>query len=426
MTFRSPVCALAALAFALSAPLVAQDELSDDREVEEREIRQQTMSEPVYKRLTAIHELMGADENPQAAQREALEKARVLEGNGRLNAYERALVFQTIGFIYANESKVGDAITYFEKSLAENALANEAQQGMLYSLASLYMSEAQYQKAIDTAREWFRYEADPKADAFILIGQAYAQLDDYKSAEPYVLKALEKSEKPQESWHQLLLAVYFETQQLPKTIPLLRKMVQYWPDKRGYWETLSGAHMELNQDRDALSTMMVAYHKGLIDSSERILALVKLNMFLEIPYTAGAILDEQIQAGVVERNKENLELLQSAWTAAQEFDKSLAVMDELGRLTGDPQYAIDQAKIYNELADWENVVRAADTALERNYDKPGEAQILRGIALSELGQLRDAQTAFETAEAVGNAEDRRNARGWLDFVRDRLATAAGD
>ena len=172
--------------------------------------------------------------------------------------------------------------------------------------------------------------------------------------------------------------------------------------------------------------MMVAYHKGLVDNSERILALVKLNMFLEIPYTAGAILDEQIQAGVVERNKENLELLQSAWTAAQEFDKSLAVMDELGRLTGDPQYAIDQAKIYNELADWENVVRAADTALERNYDKPGEAQILRGIALSELGQLRDAQTAFEAAEAVGTAEDRRNARGWLDFVRDRLATAAGD
>ena len=247
MTFRSPVCALAALAFALSAPLVAQDELSDDRQVEEREIRQQTMSEPVYKRLTAIHELMGADENPQAAQREALEKARVLEGNGRLNAYERALVFQTIGFIFANESKVGDAITYFEKSLAENALPNEAQQGMLYSLASLYMSEAQFQKAIDTAREWFRYEADPKADAFILIGSAYAQLEDYKSAEPYVLKALEKAEKPQESWYQLLLAVYFETQQLPKTIPLLRTMVQYWPDKRDYWETLSGTHMELNQ-----------------------------------------------------------------------------------------------------------------------------------------------------------------------------------
>ena len=64
----------------LTQTSIAQEELSDDREVLEREVKGQAMSEPVYKRLSAIHELMGEDQNAEAMQR-----AIVLLENGRLN-----------------------------------------------------------------------------------------------------------------------------------------------------------------------------------------------------------------------------------------------------------------------------------------------------------------------------------------------------
>ena len=403
----------------VSASGYAQEELSDDREVLEREVKGQAMSEPVYKRLSAIHELMGEDQNAEAMQR-----ANVLLENGRLNDYERALVLQAIGFIHANESRIEPAIDFFEQSLALNALQAAAQQGMLYSLASLYAAEGKYMKAIETAREWFKYEAEPKADAYMLIGSSFAQLEDYESARPYVERAIDKAEKPNEPWYQLLLAIHFETKQIPKAVPLLQEMVELWPDKERYWETLSGAHMELNQDRPALSTMMVAYHKGMITEEDKLLSLVRLNMFLEIPFTAGQILETGMAAGQIERKKETLTLLEQAWTSAQEYDKALTVMTELGELTGDPEYAIRQAKIYNELTRWEDVVAAANRALEQGYDDEGEAYLLIGTAYSEMGRLRDSLAAFKQAEDAGDADQRKNARAWIGFVNDRLKIAS--
>ena len=410
---------LVAVALIAAAPAVAQEELREDREILERDVKGQAMSEPVYKRLSAIHELMGEDQNA-----EALQRATALLDNARMNAYERALVLQAVGFIHANENRIDKAIGFFEKSLAENALPTEAQQGMLYSLASLYAAEGKFRKAIETAREWFKYEAEPKADAYMLIGSSFAQLEDYKNAEPYVVRAIAKSDKPSEPWYQLLLAIFFETKQIPKAVPLLQEMIQLWPDKRRYWETLSGAHMELNEDREALSTMMVAYHKGLITEEDKILNLVRLNMFLDIPFTAGQILDEALAEGAVARNKLHLEMLEQAWTAAQEYDRALEVMTELGELTGDPAYAINQAKVYNELTRWQDVIEAANRAIEQGYDDKSEAYLLIGTAYSELGRYKDSLAAFKQAEDSGDADQRRDARAWIGFVNDRIKIAS--
>ncbi|MEM8548581.1 MAG: hypothetical protein AAGF46_10525 [Pseudomonadota bacterium] len=419
---RTLLTAVLCVSFAVTA--WAQEELNDDRVVEEREPGRQIMTEPTYKRLSAIHELMGTEGAEGVDNAEALKRAKALAETSRLNEYERALVLQTIGFLYANDNKLPEAIKYFEDSLALNALGSIEQQGMLYSLASLYASREQFRDAIRTAREWFRYEPDPKADAYILIGSSFAQLEDYRSALPYVKKAIqkadEKGKKPVESWHQLELAVYFETDQKPKAIPLLRKMIQLWPDKDTYWETLSGVHMELRQDRDALSTMMVAYHKGLMDDADQVLSLARLNMYLDIPYTAGVILAQEIDSGLVPRTKENLETLKSAWVASQEFDRGLEVMAELGRLTGDPTYSIDRAKIFNEKADWANTIAAAQESLEQGYDKPGEAYLLIGSAYAELGELNNAIKALRGAESEGTPDERRNARAWISFVQDRI------
>ncbi len=397
----------------------AQEELDDNRTVEERKEPVTTMSEPVYRRLEAIHELIGNGEGA-----EALKRCTTMLEKSRLSDYERALILQAAGFVHAGEDRFPQAIDYFEKSLALNSLPTAAQQGMLYSLAGLYATQEQFLKAIETARRWFKFEPDPKAEAFMLIGSSFSQLERYSDALPYVQKAIQKKDEPQESWYQLEMAIYFETKQIPKAVPLLQKMIQYWPEKRQYWETLSGAHMEIGQDRQALSTMMVAYHKGLTVEEKKILDLVRLNMFLDIPFTGGQILADEMAAGRVERNQEHLDLLEQAWTAAQEYDKALEIMTELGELTGDAEYAIRQAKVYNELTRWEDVVATANRAIEQGYDDKGEAYLLIGTAYSEMGRLRDSLAAFKKAEDTGDADQRRNARAWIGFVNDRLKIAS--
>ena len=93
-------------------------------------------------------------------------------------------------------------------------------------------------------------------------------------------------------------------------------------------------------------------------------------------------------------------------------------------MTGDPKFAIGRAKLHNELAEWNDVIRSANQALEQGYDKPGEANLLIGTAYSEQGKFRDSINAFKEAARVGNAEERRNARAWIGFVEDRIKMAA--
>lgn len=209
------------------------------QQTEERDEPQATMSEAVYKRLSIIHEQMGNSKYD-----DALKQLASLEKRS-LSPYENALVLQTYGFVYAQRGDFTKAIPYFEQSLALDALPNVAQQGMLYSLAGLYASQDQFQKTIATLTTWFKYEKEPKPDAYILMGSSYAELKRYNEALPYVKKAIETSDKPQESWYQLELAIYFEQKQFQKAADLLKTMIAKWPDKQTYWDTLSGSYQEL-------------------------------------------------------------------------------------------------------------------------------------------------------------------------------------
>ena len=185
-----------------------------------REERPVQMSENVYRRLTAIHELLGSGDLQGALSR--LDDLRDM----RLSDYEEALVYQAYGFVYAQQGDYERAIAQFERCLALDALPNIANQGMLYSLAGLYQNEEQFQKAIDTMGVWFSYAEEPvPADAYMLVGSSYAQLEQLDQALPYVVEANARAETSNESWLMLELSIHFEQMDYRSAVGLLRRMV---------------------------------------------------------------------------------------------------------------------------------------------------------------------------------------------------------
>jgi tetratricopeptide (TPR) repeat protein len=399
----------------LSAPLAFAQTAADEQEKIEREEKPVTMDERTYKRLSVIHELMGNNK-----QGEALDKLRSLDG-GNLGDYAQALVWQTFGFLHAQEEEYPKAIEFFEKALKSDALPNAAQTGTLYSLAGLYASLEQYQKSIDTLMRWWQIEPEPKPEAYILMASGYAQLEKYREALPYVKTAIAKSKKPQESWYQLELAIYFETEQFREAANLLRTMLAKWPNNLRYWETLAGAHQELGEDKDALAANMLAYEKDLIDDERKLLNIVRMNLFLDVPYDAGKILAREIEKKRIPVNQKNLELLLSAWTSAREFDKAIAVIDKLAPMTDDGGYFLQKAQLFAEKTEWEEVAKAAQQAVDKGSMKEkqtGGAYLLLGIALAELERYSDALAALDKAKNY-DENSRKQANGWIDYVRDR-------
>lgn len=407
MTLIRTVLTLVLLAVAgAQAPAIAQD----DGEKKQ----QQTIGERAYKRLEQAHAALGeknyADVEQKLGQMEQMP----------LNDYERALVYQTYGFLYAEQGKYDRAIEYFERTLALQALPQPAQQGMLYSLAGLYSAESKFQKTIDTMNRWLPNEADPSGDAFIMMAAAHAELNRYREALPWVEKALAKSDKPKENWYQLLVAIQFELKDYKGASESLRRMIAVWPDKGSYWDMLTGAYQQLGDDVQAMATTRLAYRRGLIEGESKVLNLARMMLFVEDPYQAAQLLEKEMAGGRIQRTQKNLELLLSAWTGAKDFEKAIAVIDQLAPMTGDGEYYLQKAQLYAERTEWAEVVPAAEQAIARGgLKKPGVPWLLKGMAESELGRFTDALDSLTEARKFDDST-RRQADGWIQFINDRM------
>jgi tetratricopeptide (TPR) repeat protein len=379
-----------------------------------REERPVQTSELTHRRLTTILELYEMDEIEEALmQLESLETQR-------LSAYGASLVQQTFGFCYLQQGDVARAIEAFERTLSLDGLPNVSQQEMLYSLAALYATEGEFERTIATLSTWYAYAQEPvDADKFMLTGSSYAQLSEFANALPYIEEAIRRSEEPNESWYTLELSIHFELMDYSSAVGHLREMVVLWPDNASYWEMLASAHLELEDDANALATLMVAYEHGLVEEESKLVNLARLNLFLNVPYQAGQILAVGFAEGSITETQANLELLLSAWTSAREFERSIGVIDRLAPLTDDGAYYMQKAQLLNEQGRWNDVIEAADRALEMGgLDDVGSTLVLKGIAQAELGLYADARATFGEASALDTAAA-RNAEAWIEYISDR-------
>jgi tetratricopeptide (TPR) repeat protein len=341
-----------------------------------------------------------------------------------LNDYERAMGEQIYGYVLIALDRIPEAIPRFERALQLDALPNSAHFGLMKALAQLYASREQWQKSIDMMTQFLRYQPEPTPEDSIMMGQNYAQLGRYRDALPWVRRAIETGgAKALESWYQLELSIHFELKDYRAALGVLNTLVARWPEKLRYWEMMAGAHQELNQDMEALAALMAAYNGGLITEERKILNLVRMSMYNELPFQGGQILTRAMERGTVEANAANLRLLLQAWTGAREFERAGQVIDRLAPMTGEGDLFIQKARLMMELNQWQATVDAARQALDLgNVTNPGGAWLMMGIALMELDQLRESRQAFQRAQDF-DANTRRQAREWQRFVEDRIQVA---
>ena len=415
---------LAPLALLVLAPLAAaQTDLGNlpqwhplraDRVAEEREEPPASMSESFYRRLSRTHELLDEDNLTEAL--DLMDRIRT----DRLSDYEAAQLYQTYGFVYSQMERESEAFEAFEKCLELDALPTMVQQGIVYSVAGYYSGEERFEESSNTLMRWFRFEAEPRSEAYILMGANFAQQEMMQDALPYVIRANELAEAPNESWRNLQLAIHVELRQVPEAIELLKENIGIWPDKLRFYQVLSGLYMEVNNDEGALSALTIPWYRGMLDTESDILSLTRLNLYLENPARAGEVLSQAMDRGHVEENFDNLRLLLNAWTMAREMDRAVDAIDKLAELADDGEFFHRKAMLLNETGDWDGVVNSCRRALEKGgLENPGEVWILQGVALAELRRFDEAIEAFESAKRDGSDNIRRNANAWIGYVRDR-------
>lgn len=375
-----------------------------------------SMSEGTYRALERVHEQIAENEYKEAEER----LGRLLS---RGNDYEKAVVYQTLGFVKIQQNDFKTGLDAFEKALALGGLPPLQAEQLKYNAGQLYIADGNYTKGIRTLEEYMAEACgEIPADAHIQLAAGYAEKKQFRKALQQVDLALSKSKEPKEQWLQLKLALHYELKEFPACADVLVKLIALVPSKADYFKQLSGIYFEIKKDPDSLAVLALAQRQGLFKKESEYKNLASVYMLLEIPYQAAETFEKAIEAGNVQPTEKNLEFLGDAWLSAREYRKSANALKRAAQVNQSGDIWKRLAQVLVEEENWVEAIEAADAAVKAGVKQPGEALMVKGLAAYNAGRPNTAIAAFK--QALRQEESRKQARQWLNYVETELADIA--
>lgn len=373
-----------------------------------------SISESTYRRMERIIDAIGKNEYAES------EKKLIELNESARGDYEKAIVLQTLAFVYASQNKEAQAIKAFEGALATNALPQQIHEQMMFNIAQLYIADDKWDKGMAQLNDYLEESCNPIPDAHILLASVYAEKKRWRDALKQVDLALVKAKAPKETWLQLKLALHYELKEFPKCAEVLLHLVGMTPTKEEYWKQLSSILFEIRKDPDALAVLALAERRGYINEESEYRNLGNMYMFMQIPLKAATLLQRGVDSKAVESTEKNLESLANAWLAAREYDKAEAAMKRAAAVSdkGELYKRLGQIQIENE--NWKAALDSLQKAQQKGGIKePGELAFLIGVCAVELKQWQVAEAALR--QAMQHEKTSKLAAQWLNHLQAEYA-----
>ena len=348
----------------------------------------------------------------------------VLKRKG-LNAYEQVVAYQLLGYAEYYKGDTKTALANFENIIkigdGVKGLPDGLVDGIKYNLATMYVQEGQYDRGITMLKAWLAGATNPGPDVYVLIGTAYAQKEDYKSAIPFFEQAIDvaksQGKEPQQNWYQNLASMYLQLQNFKKAEPILEFLVSKWPT-RDYLMNLAQVYGMDKREKDMLGIVDVLYRQGLLKTGTEILQLSQLWQFHDAPYRGAEILKKGMDDGLVEKNAKNYEGLANAYVAASEVPKAIPYLEKAASLSTDGDIYVRLGEAFIEDQKWDKANAALSNAFSKGHlDNKSQANYLQGIALYNLNKLNDAKKSF--ASCLDDKGIGKSCQQYLNVIRNK-------
>ena len=374
------------------------------------------LSEKLYQPLQEIQKLMDENKYPEARTK----LAKLLTRD--LSNYEKAVLNQTLGYIYNAMEQYSEALDAFVTSLEFGALPNDVTLNLTYIIAQLYAQQGNLKQSRDYLETWLNKTPRPGIDAHIFAATVYYQMEEYADMVPHLKQALRISEDPENYWYEMLFVAYYELEQYENASNTLVNMIKRFPEKSDYLLYLANTYLQADNNRKAIAVYELADKKNLLTELE-IKQLVNLYLVEDIPHKAALFLEEKLGKNIIPRSRENLELLANSWIRSNEDDKALQVLNDIAQMSGDPDVYLRIGQIYFKQHRWEKAQAALEEA--NNIDdnnKNARANLLLGIAAYHNDQVAISNKALNKAST--NESTKQQAEWWLAKLNRKIETAS--
>ena len=367
-------------------------------------------SKSTHKKLSRAHTAFSKEKYSQA-----LNILKKLEEKLKSRPFELAQVYQTLGFIYANQDKMTEALDYFEKSQALKTLPMSPTLSSMYTVAQINISLEKYKEGLDELVSWFHHVKKPNAQSYILAATALFELKKKKAALVFVNKAIKMTPKPPENWLQFSVALNYENKNYKEAASSLRILTESYPHKKKYWKQLTGVYLSLDKTRMALATIQMAHKMGHLMEEKELLNIISLQLSEGLPYKGAKFLDALMKESKVKESQKHFEVLAQAWIQSEELEKAVEPMRRAAELSDNGKTAINYGHILLELEKFESAEKAYSMSLKKGGLKhPGRVYLSRGITRFSLknykGSIQDFKKAMEEEKTKKAAQD------WINYV----------
>lgn len=379
------------------------------------------LTKRTYDLLNEVRSAM-EEENYQVA----IQKLNGYLGKEKIKPYDAAVVNQTLGYAYNGLNNYILSIESFVKAATTNALPDNVTHELNYIIAQSFIYTEKYTKGLSYLDKWFEGESTPSSESHLLAATAFYQINQFKQLIPHAKSAIEKSDSPQQSWYELLLAGYYATSRYKDAALLLEKMIINYPDNNSYWLQLAAVYQQNAQEKKGLAISELAYEKGILKGNA-IIQLAQTYLYLQMPLKSATILDSELNNGQVEPSKIYIELLTDSWLLAHEPEQAAILLNRFAKDFDDASLYYKLGHIYVELEDWNNAKNALEFAvseydLKNLRDLQSNAWLLLGI--SSYHQKDTLRSKQALNKALGFKETREQAAWWLEQIEEESSKAS--
>ena len=378
----------------------------------------ESLNAPVAKALAEAGELNDVEDYDGILR--VLDK--LMEDYDDYNTTSKANIWQFYGYAYYQKDNIPKAIESYKKLVSIPDVAEKSEAlytGALYSIAQFYFLQEDYQNGVTALEKWFSVTPEPGAQAWILLGQGYYQLENYDKALPAILTAIEINDKEgkevKETWYLLARAMYYMKEDYQSTWDILKILVERFP-KEQYYAQMAAMYGELNKPYEQYSTMLAMYDDSMFESGTDYVVLAQFLMQNDNPFKAGQVLEDGLKKDLVEPKETTLKLLANAWVLSHENEKAIDALSQAAKVaeTGDVYASLGQS--YLNVEKWDQALDAINNAFKKGDMKRDDtAYIVKGMALFNLKRYDESIKAFEQARK--DDRSRTTATQWLKYVK---------
>ena len=336
-------------------------------------------------------------------------------------SYERMLINQLLGNFYGTQELYEQAIESYEAALRYRKLCLISNLQVRGNLAQAYFITKDFDNVIKVL---LKYEeiANKRGQEFsplqkILLGLSYNYKENFQEAYTYIKSANESSLKYNEDWLRYELSLAYKLEKYNEATDLAQLLIYLNPDKKEYWQQLSGLYFTQEKDDKSLAGLELAYNNDLLFKNDEFRDLARYFLYKNLPQKAVKAMLDGFSGDYLDKTKENYELTADAYFLSRDRSQGIKYLQKSLEIDKDPKIAFKIARFAFEDEDWTLAIKDFEQSKGMGWNKsPGRLELLMGIANYELGNLQASLNLFNTA--LEQDETKVAAEGWITFVTD--------